>query len=175
MTLDLATLDLATLGPVKQIALVVEDLDESVRAYSDLLGVGPWSVYELGPGILEDMTYDGQPAEFTFRHALAWSGETQLELVQPLRGPSIFADHLAQFGPGLHHVGIIVDDHAGWVQQFKDAGHDALQSARGFGADGTGAFCYFDLGHPVAGIVELISPPKLRRAPLYVYPQGDKS
>jgi catechol 2,3-dioxygenase-like lactoylglutathione lyase family enzyme len=157
------------LGRVRQIALVVEDLEASVHAYADLLGVGPWSAYELSSDFLQDMTYDGAPAEFTFLHALAWSGETQLELVQPLRGPSIFADHLAQHGPGLHHVGIVVEDHAGWVQRFKDAGFAALQSARGFGADGTGAFCYFDLGHPVAGIVELISPPKVRRDPLYVY------
>lgn len=165
--------DPALIGPVRQIALVVDDLEASVRAYSDLLGVGPWSAYELGPAVLSEMTYHGEPAEFAFRHALAWSGETQLELVQPLWGPSVFADHLAEHGPGLHHIGIIPPDHAAAVAAFQQAGHRALQSGRGFGATGDGAFCYFDTGHPIAAVVELISPPSVRRTPLFVYPQPE--
>lgn len=160
----------AALGAVRQIALVVEDLEASVRSWADALGIGPWTGYELGPGVLTDMMYGGEPAEFAFRHALAWSGETQIELVQPLWGPSIFADHLERHGPGLHHVGIIVDDHAAHVRAFEESGHHALQSARGFGAEGDGAFCYFELDHPVAAVVELISPPRVRRTPLFVHP-----
>lgn len=164
------TYDPAMLGHVRQIALVVEDLEASVRAYSTLLGVGPWTAYELGPAVLEDMSYRGRPAEFAFRHALAWSGQTQVELVEPMWGPSIFADHLEQHGPGLHHLGIIVDDHAELVRGFEKSGHRVLQSARGFGAEGDGAFCYFEFDHPIAAIVELISPPRVRRPPLFVYP-----
>lgn len=50
--------------PVKQVAIVVRDLEASVRAYADVLGVGPWTAYELTPEILRDMRYDDAPCEF---------------------------------------------------------------------------------------------------------------
>ena len=165
----------AQLGTVTQIAFVVEDLEASVAEYSDRLGVGPWTAWELGPDVLSTMTYGGEPVEFSFRHALAWSGETQLELVQPLNGPSIFADHLSSHGPGLHHIGIIVDDHTRIVSEFEESGYRVLQSGAGFGAEGDGAFCYFDVGHSIAGVVELISPPRTRRVPLFQYPEVDRT
>ena len=45
-----------------------------------------------------------------------------------------------------------------------------LQSARGFGATGDGAFAYFDADLPIATIVELIQAPTVRRPPAFVYP-----
>jgi hypothetical protein len=115
------------------------------------------------------MTYHGEPAEFEFRHALAWSGETQYELVQPISGPSIFADHLRQHGPGLHHVGTFVKDHQAAVAAMAASGLTPLQSAHGYGAEGDGAFAYFE--PPGLGlIVELIEPPRVRIEPAFVYP-----
>ena len=68
----------------KQIAFVVEDLDEAVRSFHANFGIGPWRAWSLGPHNLRDMVYAGAPAEFTFRHALAWQNEqVQFELVQP--------------------------------------------------------------------------------------------
>ena len=77
--------------PVRQIALVVADLEVAVRAYADALGIGPWNVYTIGAPAMTGMTYRGEPADFVIRHALAFSGEVMLELVQPHRR----AEHLA--------------------------------------------------------------------------------
>jgi catechol 2,3-dioxygenase-like lactoylglutathione lyase family enzyme len=153
----------------KQIAFVVEDLDAAVREYQRSFAIGPWTGWSLGPGILQDMVYQGSAAEFSFRHALAWQNEVQFELVQPLAGPSIFADHLEQHGPGLHHIGAYVTDHAAAVRAVMDDGYVPLQSARGFGAEGDGAFAYFrPPGVPT--IVELIEAPRVRIPPEFVYP-----
>jgi hypothetical protein len=97
----------------------------------------------------------------------------QFELVQPLAGPSIFAAHLEAHGEGLHHVGKFVADHPAAVAEALAAGFVELQSARGYGAEGDGAFAYFR--HPaVPLIVELISAPRVRIEPEFVYPpSGD--
>lgn len=155
---------------IKQIAFVVRDLEASVRAYSDLLGVGPWTAYDLSADVLREMTYHGREARFSLRHALAWQGGVQLELVEPGSGPSIFADHLRSHGEGLHHVGIYVDDHGQAVAEFRAQGFTPIQSACGFGATGDGAFAYFVTDDPLAAIVELIEAPSVRRAPAFVYP-----
>lgn len=156
-------------APFKQCALVVEDLDEAVRRWNDQLEIGPWTAYRLEPPILKEMYYRGAEVSFSLRHALAWQGEMQFELVQPLTGPSIWADHLAVHGPGMHHIGKYVSDHAAAVAAAIAAGFEPLQSARGFGAEGDGAFAYFE--PPGTGVViELIQAPRVRINPEFVYP-----
>src|ERR1017187_8519983 len=152
----------------KQCALVVKDLDEAVRRWAELLGIGPWTGYRLEPTRLKEMLYHGQEVESSLRLALGSKGEMQCELVQPLDGPSIFADHLANHGEGLHHVGKYVSDHAGAVAEALRAGFEPLQSARGFGAEGDGAFAYFQAPGLVMTI-ELISAPRVRIEPEFVY------
>lgn len=156
--------------PIKQVAMVVRDLDAAVRAYWELFGIGPWTAYTLGPPKLREMTYRGESAEFSLRHALAWSGDVQLELVQPLDGPSIFADHLDQHGEGQQHLGIYVDDHPAAMQSLQECGFRLLQSARGFGAKGDGAFAYFETDAPIPTIIEVIEAPEVRVEPDFVYP-----
>ncbi len=156
-------------APFQQIALVVEDLDEAVRRWQDELRIGPWTAFRYDPSILVDMRYHGSAVEFSLRHALCWQGEVQFELVQPLEGPSIFADHLAAHGPGLHHLGKYVADHPAAVAGALAAGFEPLQSARGFGAEGDGAFAYFQ-PPGIGTVVELISAPRVRRQPEFVYP-----
>ena len=129
--------NLQLLGPpFKQCALVVDDLDEAVRRWSGQLGIGPWTAYRLEPPRLKQMRYHGCQVSFSLRHALAWQGEVQFELVQPLEGPSIWADHLAEHGPGMHHIGKYVSDHPVAVAQAIAAGFEPLQSARGSGRRG---------------------------------------
>lgn len=156
--------------PIKQVAMVVRDLDAAVRAYWKRFGVGPWTSYTLEPPKLKNMTYHGEPAEFSLRHALAWSGDVQLELVQPLEGPSIFTDHLDAHGEGQHHLGIYVDDHPAAMRSLEDNGFRFLQGASGFGANGDGAFAYFESDEPFSTIIEVIEAPAVRVEPAFVYP-----
>lgn len=162
-----------TLGTFHQIAYVVDDLDTAVQLWADELRIGPWSVWTLEPPVLEDMTYHGSPAAFGIRHALAWSGSVQFELIQPLFGPSVFRDQLDRSGPGANHLGMIVDDHPAAVADLVRRGFIPLQSARGFGESRDGAFAYFQPPGGVDTIVELISPPTTRFAPEYVYPRPE--
>jgi methylmalonyl-CoA/ethylmalonyl-CoA epimerase len=155
--------------PIKQCAIIVRDLDEAVARWAQHLGIGPWTAYRLESSRLRDMRYHGEEAEFSFRHALAWQGELQFELIEPLSGPSIFADHLEVHGESLHHVGKYVDDHPAAVAEAIAAGFTELQAARGFGAEGDGAFAYFQ-PPGVSLIVELISAPRVRIEPEFIYP-----
>lgn len=159
-------------APVCQIAFVVTDIEASMRSWADHLGIRPWSAYTLGPPRLRDMVYRGQPARFSFRHALAWSGPCQLELVQPLTGPGIFADHLERHGEGVQHIGIVVPDHARASATLVEHGYTPLQSGAGFGLDDTGKFAYFEPPAGIGTVIELIDPPTARAEPELVYPGG---
>jgi methylmalonyl-CoA/ethylmalonyl-CoA epimerase len=157
--------------PIKQIAIVVRDLEAAVRAYWDVLQIGPWTAYEYKPSILHEMKYRGEPTTFGLRHALAWKENVQFELLQPLEGPSIFADHLVERGEGFHHIGIYVPDHSRAVAELISLDFALLQSAAGFGATGDGAFAYFASSKLPGIVVELIAAPTVRRPPIFIYPE----
>ena len=161
---------LAQTHGIQQIAMMVRDLAATIRTWRALLRVGPWNAYTLSPDILKDRHYHGQPARFGLRHALAWKDNVQIELVQPLEGPSIFTYHLAAHGEGLHHMGIYVIDHARAVAEFRPQGFMPIQGARRFGVTGDGAFAYFRTDHNLAAIIELIRAPTVRRTSDFSYP-----
>jgi methylmalonyl-CoA/ethylmalonyl-CoA epimerase len=155
---------------IHQVALVVRDLDEAVRRYWTHCGIGPWRIYTYEPPLVKDMTYRGKRRDYRMRLALAQMGEMTLELIQPLSDENIYTDHLRRKGPGLHHVGVIVPSVEAAVAQAAHGGFLVLQSGRGYGLRGDGAFAYMDTEGILGIIVEFIEIPKERVAPEAVYP-----
>ena len=45
-----------------------------------------------------------RPADFVADISLSYAGDTQLELIAPVNGESIYTDFLDRAGPGLHHI-----------------------------------------------------------------------
>ena len=142
-------------GPVGQIGVVVRDLERAARAWSPVVQGAEWRVWTYGPETL------GLPATFSMRIALAGSGP-QIELIQPLDGPSLYHEHLERHGEGLHHVGIYVPDAAAAA---ASSGFDVVQAGFGQGADGSGGFVYLDTEATHGTIIELIEVPRERRPP----------
>jgi len=93
-----------------QIAWVTRDLDATENALTTLLGAKKWirmPAVHFGP---ETCTYRGKPADFVADISLSYAGDTQLELIAPVTGESIYTEFLDTVGPGLHHVCIEADD-----------------------------------------------------------------
>jgi len=93
-----------------QIAWVTRDLDATEKALTTLLGARKWirmPGVHFGP---DACTYRGGPADFVADISLSYAGDTQLELIAPVSGESIYTEFLDSAGPGLHHVCIEADD-----------------------------------------------------------------
>jgi methylmalonyl-CoA/ethylmalonyl-CoA epimerase len=157
-------------GKIGQIAFVVRDLEASRQAFFHDLLIGPWSVYVFGSPRVKDMTYRGRRQDFRMRVAFAMCGETQIELVQSLQGPNLYEEFLEHCGEGVQHLGIHVSDMATATQQMQALGYEVIQSGRGYGVQGDGAFAYFSTGDRLSTLIELIQLPKERFPPDFVYP-----
>ena len=141
-----------------QIAIVVRDLDAALGRYSAVLGDGLWRCYEFSAALHSWCEYRGKPTSFSARLALN-DASPQLELIEPVVGPSIHEDWLRDRGEGLHHVGVVVDSVEAATLRMQAAGYDVLQAGAGFGADGDGAYAYFDTQCDLGLIVEAVEPP----------------
>ncbi|WP_448144897.1 VOC family protein [Pseudomonas silesiensis] len=91
------------LGNVVEIAIVTRDHQRTMDGLLKL-GIGPWRVYTFSPHNTDNQTYHGEPAEFVLKVCFAQSGNMVWELMEPVSGPTIFADFLEQHGEGIQHV-----------------------------------------------------------------------
>src|SRR3712207_6629593 len=92
------------LSKVVQVCVVTRDIDRTIREYADRLGIGPWQVHTLAPPHLVRTKLRGKECTYSMKMALAFIGDMMWELVQPLRGPTIYDEFLATHGEGIHHI-----------------------------------------------------------------------
>lgn len=114
-------------GPMVQVAWVTDDIEASEAAIGAQFGVTTWTSMgdvHFGP---EACTYRDQPADFHALVSLAYSGDMQLELIQPVSGASIYTEHLEKHGTGLHHTCFEVDDIDVAVNTAVDDGWECVQ------------------------------------------------
>ena len=150
-----------------QIALVVRDLDASMRTYVHEYGIGPWEIYEFNPGTVADMVRDGRPAEYAFRLAVTMVGSVQWELIQPLDDQSMYAEFLASKGEGLHHVAVGVPDYHEALAALGAKGRRVLQAGLYNGV----TFSYLSTDEDLGVITEIFDwPPGTEQKPDAVYP-----
>ncbi len=140
------------MGAICQIGIVVRDLQKAVDNYWEKLGIGPWITVRIEPPLLRDLTLRGKPVEASMMAAIAQSGNIQLELIQPLEGPSIWKEFLETRGGGLHHVQSLDQDPKAALAAFREMGVDVLMSGR----IGDNIFYYMDTEPLLGTIYEFI-------------------
>jgi hypothetical protein len=154
-----------------QIGILVDDIEASVPRYAAMFNVQEFRLWTYGPDFMPQMTYRDQPGQFAMRLALS-DTTPQIELIQSLRGPSIYEDWLATHPPGLHHIGTFVADLESAAREMREAGYQQIQAGHGYGASRDGGFAYFDAIQDLGIITELIAIPTRRHPPETTWSAG---
>ena len=140
-------------GPIIQIAWVVDDIEASELLLSEQFGVGAWTRIPDVTFEAASTTYRGRPAGLVAHVSLAYAGDLQLELIQPVSGESVHTEFLAANGPGLHHVCFATDDLDASCAAAEAAGHSVAM--RGSMMGGEIEFAYLDCSAAGAPYIEL--------------------
>ncbi len=140
--------------PVTQYAFVARDT-RAVSAFWEKLG---WPPMTYTHGGLRDLEYRGKPGQFD--QELGWHrhGKVAYEWIKPLKGPTVYEDHLKVHGEGFHHFGIDVPDMDKAIAGWKQRGFTVSQ-AGGWGEagkPGSGRFAYIDTDAMGAITIELL-------------------
>ncbi len=110
-------------GAITQLAYVTDDLESTARFWTDTTGVGPWTAMrEVSlPAMME-----GKSVEFKIDVALAYQGDLQLEIIQPLcKTPSPYRAHAEAGLWGLHHVQFTTNNMKDSIELAEQAGLQA--------------------------------------------------
>ena len=120
-------------GQIKQIAVIVENLEEAMKNYWEMFGIGPWDVRHFTPETTHDFYYEGESVtkDYDFICAVTWVDDMEFELIKPIEGPNVYWRHLEKYGPGLHHFKIVIpddDELAAYVKELEGKGLKLLQT-----------------------------------------------
>src|SRR4051794_29443411 len=136
-----------------QQAYVVADRDRAEQAMRGSLGCGPFVDLPA-----DDLEYDlrGERVSCALALGFARSGNMQIELLQPVRGQGLHVEFLASNGPGLHHLGFLIDDLDAVVALGEAAGFPKLMGSR----FGSLEFAYLDTFDALGVYTELVDDPE---------------
>jgi len=144
------------LGRIHHVALVVADIETSLRFWRDILG--------LPVDLVVNMEHD--------RSMIAFLpvGESRVELVQPTDDTTGVARFLAAKGEGFHHVCFEVANLSETLMRLETDGLELIDTAPRKGAEGPVAFLHPRACHGV--LVELIEAPGGPSWKTLGYPSG---
>ena len=136
-----------------QVAWVVKDMAKAETFFTQIMGVKKF-VHVDSLAQDNEGTYLGQPGDWVIRIALAYAGDTQIELIQPLSGKSIFADALARHGDAVQHVAYWIDEseYEAVAYHLEAAGYPLIQAFKGR----IGRVGYFDTRPAIGVVTEII-------------------
>jgi len=123
-----------------QIAWVVKDIKTAKNFFQDVMGIHNFSKVETIRAKEFEGTYYGKPSNAESLVAMAYSGGTFIELIQPISGNCIFQDYLDKNpSGGIQHVAysIPVAKLDKVISEFSDKGFPVITS----------------FNHPIAKIV----------------------
>ncbi len=154
---------------ISQIAVVVRDLEASMKQYRELLGWGPWNVYEHLPPTLHSTHVRGDAVAFSMLGAETDVDGIGFELVQPLTGPTIYQEFLDTHGEGVQHIAIMKhtqEESDQFKKRFESAGASVLMGGR---IGDTIEFYYLDTTPTLKFVLESGSGHAIDLTPSFVY------
>jgi methylmalonyl-CoA/ethylmalonyl-CoA epimerase len=140
---------------LEQVAFVVRDLDAAQKFFSQSMGIQRFYVIGHFGNRATDKTFRGRPAEHDFTIAIAYSADTQIELIQHLSGDTCYKEFLDRRGEGMQHLGFFLSDrdqHDRVLTEFRNNGYPVLQSGR----FGEASYTYFDTESAIGAVIEIV-------------------
>jgi methylmalonyl-CoA/ethylmalonyl-CoA epimerase len=119
---------------ITQVSVVVRDLESRMRAYHEVFGWGPWTIFQAdGDVIMHDCEINGEPVDFfNIRWAETQVGDLNFELIQPCGGDNPWQRMLDEHGEGIGSIAVMFktrEESQKVIEQFDEA--DIGITARG--------------------------------------------
>ena len=138
-----------------QNAWIVTDVEASAQQWSEAMSIGPFYIAEYTPAVFETVEYRGQTGKLHMKTAIAYAGEVQIELVEPVgEYPCAYFDTIKYGSSGFHHLCYWSDDFDADMAHYTSLGYAIAN--QGKMAGGGPRFSYLDASESLGCMIELL-------------------
>jgi len=148
-----------------QVAYVIPDMAKAQEWCKRVFGVKHFGTMEAELGTADaPFLYRGKPARASITIALGDMNGTEIELIEPRSEGSLWAEHLKNRGPGLHHICFMVPEYEPAMKHFQASGFEPVIQGSNKNGGLHVEFAYFDCRTEGASYIELIWANEVGRA-----------
>ena len=137
---------------VAQIGIVVRDIAATAKTWAMLLGVPIPEITTTAPFDEARTEVQGEPSTARAKLAFFHLDNVQIELIEPIGGPSTWRDHLDRHGESLHHIAFRMEGLGDTLASLDAAGIPLVQRGEFTG----GRYAYVDGSSRLGTILELL-------------------
>jgi methylmalonyl-CoA/ethylmalonyl-CoA epimerase len=141
-------IDLKTLRPY-QLGYVYKDVESRSKIMENCVGASKFVNFEP---VYVNINYRGIDRKIKMKSAFGQIFGTQIELLQPVEGDSIYTEFLDGGKEGFHHIAYQIDNISAYIDKFKEQGINIIQS----GLLVTQLYAYMDTEKILGIIIEFI-------------------
>ncbi|MBN2047390.1 MAG: VOC family protein [Anaerolineaceae bacterium] len=136
-----------------QVAIVVHDINQKSKAFAEFLGVDVPEPRLTGTYDEANTHYMGEPTEARAKLAFFELDNIQIELIEPVGGPSTWQNALDEHGEGVHHIAFWVKDLDKEILRLEGQGIKLEQKGDFTG----GGYAYMDASSKLGCVLELLT------------------
>ena len=137
---------------IAQIALVVRDVEAKARAWAKVLGLPLPQITVTDPVEVAHTEYEGEPSPGQAKLAFFHFDNIDVELIEPIGGPTTWQDQLDWHGDSIHHIAFRIQGMAEKLVVLDTEGISIIQRGDYAG----GRYAYLDAAAPLGLIIELL-------------------
>jgi catechol 2,3-dioxygenase-like lactoylglutathione lyase family enzyme len=137
---------------ITQIGIIVGNIAAKARAWSEIFGLPLPEIRETAGYEQTQAEYDGQPTGARAKLAFFNLGQVQVELIEPVDGPSTWREQLERHGDSLHHIAFRIQGMGEKVAYLGGHGIPLVQRGEYTG----GRYAYLDGIGQLGTILELL-------------------
>ena len=138
-----------------QLGFLVKDIEKTKKQFARFFDVPEPETVNSGEYEITKTEYRGEPAPKAKCYmTFFYFGDLQMELIQPNEEPSLWREHLEQFGEGLHHISFQVKGMQKTIDACEEWGMKLLQ--KGEYRRGNGRYAFLDALEDLKVVVELL-------------------
>ncbi len=137
-----------------QNAWLVSDIENVARQWSSALNIGPFYLAEYTSDMFETLEYRGTPGKLQMKTAIAYAGNVQIELVEPVGVyPCAYYDTIPEGTTGFHHLCYWSDDIDADLAHYQKQGFEIANFGKMAGGP---RFAYVDASATLGCMIELL-------------------
>jgi catechol 2,3-dioxygenase-like lactoylglutathione lyase family enzyme len=137
---------------VAQVGIIVQDIERTGERYCQIFGVPKPPVIITDTPDKARTSYRGGPTDARAKLMFFDMGQVQIELIEPIGGPSIWQEHLDKYGESVHHIAFWVKDSQGVLHFLAE--HGVTEAQHGYFEGGM--YRYVDSAPQLGVMLELL-------------------
>lgn len=143
------------------VGIVVRSIEKTLEKMKSICDIGEYKVIDFPPKEMSrdeiQLYYHGSKTFFSAKFCFMKMGVTEIELIEPVEGDSVWKDFLREKGEGIHHLKFEVESLNDVIGFYKEKGVECTQYGSAVGANLGKTWAYFDTVKELGYVVEVLN------------------